>query len=127
LALGGARDPALAERALEFALTGEAGTTSAGIIAGVSGRHPELAFDFASTRVDAVRALVDPSGWHDYLARLASGSRDPALLARLDEIRAGLPDDAAVSYTRVIDTMRVRLESTPRAEQALLGWLAKRG
>ena len=125
-ALGNASDAALAQRALEFALTGETGTTSAAIIAAVSGRHPEMTFDFAMARADAVRTLVDASGWHDYIAGLASNSRDPALLARLESVRGSLPEDQAASYTRVIDTMRVRLQNTPLAEQALLGWLSAR-
>lgn len=126
-ALGSTRDEALARRALEFALTGEAGTTSSAIITRVSVRHPELAFGFAMERAEAVRALVDPSGWHNYLADLAAGSRDPALLARLEEVRSNLSADEAQPYTRVIDEMRVAAEVVPRQQQALLEWLAARG
>jgi aminopeptidase N len=126
-ALGAAKDEALARRALEFALSGEAGTSSAAIIARVSVLHPELAFDFAADREQSVRALVDPSGWHDYLADLAANSRDPAMLARLEAIRSGLPAGEALSFTRVIDAMRVRSEAAPRQQQALLEWLAARG
>ena len=126
-ALGGARDPALAQRAMEFALTGEAGTSSAAILTRVSVRHPELAFDFAMARQDAARGLVDASGWHNYMADLAAGSRDPALLTRLEAARSGLPADQAVAYTRVIDEMNVALRGAPGRERGLLEWLAARG
>ncbi len=126
-ALGDARDPALAQRALDFALTGQAGTTAAAIVDQVSYRHPELAFAFAGANFDAVRALVDPASWAGFYAGLAYTSNDAALLAQLDAIRAALPADEARPFTRVIDTIRVRLENAPQREEALLSWLASRG
>src|SRR5690606_19953089 len=57
--LGRAEDETLARRALDFALTGEAGTSSAEIISGVSGEHPDMAFDFALAHRTEVDALVD--------------------------------------------------------------------
>ena len=56
------KDAALAQKALDFALTGEAGTTSADIIAAVAGEHADLAFDFALANRAKVEALVDAAG-----------------------------------------------------------------
>lgn len=70
--LGTAKDKALAQRALELALTDEGGaTTGASIIGRVSGQHPDLAFDFALAHREQVeknrRHLAQPllprPGW----------------------------------------------------------------
>ncbi|RPF71574.1 M1 family metallopeptidase [Aurantiacibacter spongiae] len=124
--LGAPEDEALARQALNFALTGEAGTTSAAIIRQVAAQHPELAYDFVMQHQDEVRELVDPSGWQGYIAGLTYGSRDPAQLERLEEYRADIPDDEAVSLDRAINAFRVRLETDPRVEAAIIDWLGRR-
>jgi aminopeptidase N len=60
--LGSARDPALAQRALDLALTDEPGATnSSQIIGSVAAGHPDLAFDFAVAHREQVEPLVDSS------------------------------------------------------------------
>ena len=83
--LGSARDPALARRALDLALTDEPGaTTSAGIISAVADEHPDLAFDFALGNREKVEGLVDISSRSRYLAGLGGASSDPAMIAKLE-------------------------------------------
>ena len=105
--LGAARDPALAKRALDLAMTDEPGaTTSPNIISKVAGVHPDLAFDFAVVNKAAVEAKVDASGRTGYLASLGARSSDRAMLAKLDALTASDPTlarevekaKAAVSY-----------------------------
>ena len=124
--LGAAKDPALAQAALDFALSGEAGTAAAAIIGQVANTYPELAFDFTMAHLDDVRALVDPSGWHGFVAGLARGSTDADLLARLEAYRDSLPADEAVPVVRAVDAFKVRMEVSERQEAALLEWLDKR-
>ena len=58
--LSSAKDPALARRALELALTDEAGaTTGASMIGDVAGEHPDLAFDFALAHREQVEKKID--------------------------------------------------------------------
>ena len=125
-ALGEARDPALAARALEFALGGAAGTASAEIIANVSAGHPEMALAFVLDHQPQVRALVDASGWQGYVAGLAQGSDDPASIARLEQWRTTLPADEAVPLTRAIDALRLRQATRPARAAALRAWLEAR-
>jgi aminopeptidase N len=84
--LGASRDPVLARRALDLALTPEPGATnSAGIISAVAGQHPDLAYDFALQNRDAVGALVDVSSRSRYIPGLAAGSSDPTMIAKLQD------------------------------------------
>ncbi len=83
--LGAAEDPTLARKALDLALSGEPPATIAPeIIAVVSGRHPDLAFDFATANWDKLSPLVEPNTRPQALPRLIAGSNDVAIIARLD-------------------------------------------
>lgn len=84
--LGASRDPALARRTLELALTPEPGaTTSAGMISTVAGQHPDLAYDFALQNREAVGALVDVGSRSRYFPGLGAGSSDPAMVGKLQD------------------------------------------
>ena len=124
--LGGVKDAALAQRALDLALTGEAGTTSANIIAAVAAEHPDLAFDFALANRAKVEPLVDDSGRTGYLAGLAAASRDPAMIGKLERFRDASPPDERRGIERRIAQVRQRLESEPRLAAEIGAWLAAR-
>ena len=126
--LGGARDPALAQRTLDLALTAEPGATnSSQLIGSVSGVHPDMAFDFALARREQVEALVDVSSRSRFLSGLASGSADPAMIDKLNTYAARhltpesrRPADRAIASIRD----RVRRERLPEITR----WLeARRG
>jgi aminopeptidase N len=128
--LGGVRDPALAQRALDLALTEEPGATNASqLISSVAGVHPDLAFDFAVANHGRVETLVDASSRSRYLAALASGSDDPAMIGKLDRYarehltpQSRAPVDRAVASIR--DRIRVREQQLP----LVTAWLeARRG
>ena len=124
--LGAAKDPALAQKALDFALTGEAGTSSAAIIAAVSAENADLAFDFAVAHRAAVEALVDSGGQPDYIAGLAAASRDPAMIGKLERFGATLTSDLRRPVDARIAALRQRLDSEPRLTREIGQWLARR-
>lgn len=125
--LGSAADPALAQRALDLALTDEPGaTTSAGIISAVASGHSDLAFDFAIRNREKVEALVDISSRSRFLAGLGGGSADPAMVAKLEDFatRYMTPQsrgriDVAISSIR--DRVRVRSTRLPDITKWLEG------
>ncbi|MBV8687827.1 MAG: ERAP1-like C-terminal domain-containing protein [Alphaproteobacteria bacterium] len=117
--LASARDPALAQRALELALTDEPGaTTSSAIISDVAAAHPDLAFDFAIRNREKVEGLVDSSSRSRFVPRLGAGSADPAMIAKLEDYasrymtaQSRRPADQAMASIR--DRVRVRTERLP--------------
>jgi aminopeptidase N len=117
--LGAARDPALAQRALDLALTEEPGATnSSQIIGAVAAVHPDLAFDFAIRNRQRVEALVDASSRSRFVPALGSGSSDPAMIAKLEQYaerhmtaQSRAPADRAIASIR--DRVRVREQRLP--------------
>jgi aminopeptidase N len=117
--LGSARDPALAQRALDLALTDEPGATnSSRIIGSVAAGHPDLAFDYALAHRERVEALVDTSSRTRFLAGLASRSSDPAMVDKLRQYaerymtpQSRAPADRAIASIQ--DRLRVRRNRLP--------------
>ena len=117
--LGTARDPALAQRALDLALTSEPGaTTGSAIIAAVAAEHPDLAFDFAVKNREKVEGLIDASSRSRFIPALAAGSNDPAIVGRLEDYATRFmtkesrrPADVAIASIR--DRARVRETRLP--------------
>ncbi len=122
---GAAEDDALAREALQLALTDRPGATdSAQIIASVSRRHPELAYDFVLDHLERVDALVDDSARSRFIAGLVGGSYDPAMLAKLEALRADLPADQQRPVDRAIASLKDRIDRDPRVQAELRAWLA---
>jgi aminopeptidase N len=124
--LGAAQDPALAQRALDFALTGEAGTTSPNVITAVAAEHADLAYDYAMSNRARVEALIDTFGQASFISALAVPSRDPAMIGKLEQFRDSLPADQRRLVERRIAALRQRQESEPRLSRQLGEWLATR-
>jgi aminopeptidase N len=125
--LSSAEDPALAQRALELALTPEPGeTNSAKMISTVAGHHPELAFDFAAAHREQVNSKVDTTSLSRYYPGLAGNSLEAATIGKL---KAFAEKYIAASSRRATDTavanieyrMKVRAERLP----AIDAWLRK--
>ncbi len=125
--LGASKDKALAKVALDLALTGEPGaTTSAGIISAVAGEHPDMAVDFALANLPKVEALVDVSSRSEYVAQLAGGSEDPAMVTKLESYAAAhLTADSRKPVDTAITVIKTRLTSRPRIKQEVGEWLDK--
>ena len=127
--LAASRDEALARRALQLALSDEPGATnSAGMISIVSGEHPDLAFDFAVAHRGQVDKLVDSTSRSRYYPGLGSGSRDPAMI---DKLNAFADAHIAKSSRRATDTaiasIRYRREVIGKRLPQIDAWLRKNG
>jgi aminopeptidase N len=117
--LGAAYDKALAQKALDLALTDEPGATnSAALISRVSSRYPDMAVDFVLAHLPEVEKLVDISSRSRYVARLAGGSKNKAMLDKLDAYAAAhltpesrKPVDQAIARIRESIATRTRIKS----------------
>ncbi|MFE0500728.1 M1 family metallopeptidase [Lysobacter soli] len=125
--LSSAQDAALAQRALELALTDEPGATnSAGMIRTVAGLHPDLAFDFAVAHREQVDAKVDSTSRSRYYPRLANNSLDPAMVGKLKAyadkyVATGSRRATENATANITYRVGVRKERLP----AIDAWLAK--
>ena len=117
--LGSARDPEIARRALDLALTDEPGaTTGSAIISSVSGRNPDLAFDFAVRNREKVETLVDESSRSRFIPGLAAGSSSPETIEKVRQFAdrymtpaSRRPADIAIGSIQ--DRLRVRQGRLP--------------
>jgi aminopeptidase N len=123
--LGAVRDPALALRTLEFAISPEAPQDSAAtMIAQVSYEHPELAFDFAVRHEEKVLALVEASSRSSFIPLLAAQSFDPAMVERVKAYaERSVPADARQSADTAIADIRYRAEVRARQVPVLDRWV----
>jgi aminopeptidase N len=127
--LGRAKDDALAQKALDLALTDEPGkTTSAAIIAATGPLHSMMAVDFVLAHRAQYEALIDVSARSQALARLGGGSADPAMLAKLDAYATRyLTPESRKVVDRSIAAIKARIETRARLKPQVLAWLAKNG
>ena len=127
--LSGAKDTALAQRALDMALTDEPGATnSAGMISGVSREHPELAFDFAVAHRAQVDTLVDSTSRARYYPNLGSGAADLAMVAKIkafteQHIAATSRRDAETVMSGIETRIKLRAQRKPQVD----AWLKQQG
>jgi aminopeptidase N len=125
--LASVQDKALAQRALQLAMTDEPGVTnSAGMLARASHVHPDLAFDFAVAHMAKVNERVDASSRSRYFPQLASRSADPAMIAKVKayagaHLAPGSRRDADTAIASIGDRIKVRAERLP----AIDAWLAR--
>jgi aminopeptidase N len=127
--LAAPNDPALAQRALDLALGDEPGaTTSAGMIAAVSRRHPDLAFDFALAHLPQVNKLVDETSRSRFIPLLGAGSADPAMIGKINayaekHLTPGSRRDADTAAAAITYRLKIRQDRMP----AIAAWLDKQG
>ena len=127
--LARAKDKALAQRALDMALTDEPGATNgAGMISAVSWEHPDMAFDFAVAHREQVDKLVDSTSRARYYPGLGSAAND---LAMVGKIRAFADKYIAPTSRRSADTViaaiQTRLKLRALQQPQIEAWLEKKG
>jgi aminopeptidase N len=127
--LATSQDNALAQRALDLSLTSEPGaTTSAGMISGVSRRHPDMAFDFAVAHRSQVDKLVDSTSSSRYYPGLAGSSMDPAMIAKIEAYaKAHIAVSSRRAANTVIAGIRYRMMIREKRLPTIDAWLAKNG
>lgn len=124
-----AEDKALAQRALDLALTDEPGATnSAGMITVVSRKYPELAFDFALAHREQVDKVVDGSSRSRYYPALGRSSFAPAMIDKINAyanqyLEPGSRRDAETAVANIKYRIMVRNDRLPDVD----AWLAKNG
>jgi hypothetical protein len=127
--LASAQDNALAQRALDLALTDEPGATnSAAMVSHVARNHPDMAFDFAVAHLAKINERVDASSRSRYFPRLASGSADPAMIAKVKSYAGAnlAPTSRRDADTAIADInyrIKLRSERLPDID----AWLARNG
>jgi aminopeptidase N len=124
-----AEDKALAQRALDLALTDEPGeTNSASMISVVSGQHPDEAFDYAVAHQKQLESKIDSTSRSRYYPGLAGNSLDPAMIGKL---KAYADKNIAASSRRATDTAvaNITYRSKVKKERlpAIGAWLGKHG
>ncbi|WEK45294.1 MAG: M1 family metallopeptidase [Candidatus Andeanibacterium colombiense] len=125
--LGKPVDKLLAQKALDLALTGQAGTSSARIIDAVSDENADLAYDFALANRAKVENLLDSGGGKaEFIAGLGSGSHDPAMIGKLEALLKAAPDAEKRPIEAKIAALRQKLASDPRMAEQAGAWLAAR-
>ena len=123
-----AEDKALAQRALDLALTSEPGATnSAGMIAGVAWQHPEMAYDFAIAHRAQVSKLVDATSSARYFPALGGSSFDPGMIAKIKAYEATIDPSARRPAKAVIANIEYRMMIRKDRLPAVDAWLAKNG
>ncbi|MGZ6027738.1 MAG: M1 family metallopeptidase, partial [Caulobacteraceae bacterium] len=124
-ALAQARDPAIARRALDLALSPMTPVTlSPVVIRRVAARHPRLAFEFATTHAAALKPRLDPSQQVSFVPSLVSPASDATLADALDAYAArtfpeGGRRDAAKASAKVRQQAKVRSGRLPEIDKWL--------
>lgn len=125
--LASTKDKALAQKALEMALTEEPGATnSAGMISRVAGEHPDMAFDFAVAHREQVNKLVDTTSLSRYYPGLGGGSDKPEMVQKLKDfadkyIAATSRRDTETAITGIQTRIKLNAARRPQID----AWLKK--
>jgi aminopeptidase N len=119
-------DDALAQRALDLALTDEPGATnSAGMIRAVGYQHPDMAWEFAMAHRAQIDKLVDSTSSSRYYPGIGASSNDPAMI---DKIKAYADAHIAKTSRRAADTVVANIEYRQMVRKdrlpAIDAWLA---
>ena len=127
--LAAPRDEALARRALDLAMSDEpTKTIGAGMIAGVSGSHPDMAYDYALAHYDAVSERVDASTQARYFPALANGSLDAAMPGKLRAFaQAHVPENARQAVETSIANIEYRRSIVTQRLPQITRWLQQHG
>lgn len=124
-----AKDKALAQRALDMALTDEPGATNgASMISGVSREHPELAFDFAVAHREKVNTLVDSTSLARYYPGLGSASTELAMVDRINAFAEKyITPTSRRDAARVVNGIQTRVKLRQQRLPQIDAWLKSRG
>jgi len=127
IALAGAKDPAIAQQALDLAISPEVPPSlSPVMIRAVAAEHPELAWRFAVAHKDALTPRLDPALQLSFFPRLLRGSSDPAQADALHAFAEkayppGSRSDAAKAEAEVRRKADVRAKRLPEIDRWLAG------
>jgi aminopeptidase N len=127
--LGQARDPALATRALAL-LQGDDLTTpqKPSLLKGVSGGHPDAAFDYAVSNAALVNGFLEASTRAGFIVGLGTASTDPAMPGKITAYAdKNLPASSRGGARRALAAIAVRQATADRLRPGVTAWLSKQG
>lgn len=127
--LARAKDKALAQRALDMALTDEPGATNgAAMISAVSWEHADLAFDFAVAHREQVDKLVDSTSRARFYPGLGSSARDLAMVAKINDFaEAHIAPTSRRDAERVVNGIQTRVKLRQQRLPQVDAWLKQQG
>jgi aminopeptidase N len=127
--LAQADDPALTQRALDLALSGEPpATTVPAMIQAAGIRHPGLALDFTVAHWDRIRPLLEPSYQPSFAPGLVYEASDQALAERLQAFAdAHIPANARSDLRKALANIRFLAEVRRSRLPEVDSWLSKPG
>ncbi|MEI9932259.1 MAG: hypothetical protein WDM89_17375 [Rhizomicrobium sp.] len=128
--LGTVRDRALASKALALTLGDEVAlTTRPSIVRAVAIAHPDMGFDFVTAHQQLVMSWLEGDSQNQFAPRIATGSNDPKMIAKLNayaaaHIPATARGDTVKATSAIGFNADVRAKRLPEVDR----WLAsKRG
>jgi aminopeptidase N len=91
-------------------------------------RYPDMAFDFAVANLAKINERVDASSRSRYVARLAMGSSDPAMVNKLGAYaQANLAPSSRGDVEAAIASIKDRIQVNAARLPEIDAWLAKNG
>ena len=122
--LGSAKDPALAARAIELVKAGEfTDPQRISLLSAIAGRHPDLAFDFATANTALINPLLETSSRSSYIVQLGGRSNDAAMPGKISAYAAkNLPAGSRGPADRTINSIRNRATFADRLRPAVTTW-----
>jgi aminopeptidase N len=125
--LGRAKDPVLAQKALDLVktdvLTAQQKPT---ILHAVADEHPDLAFDYAVANADLINSFLEASTRAGYIVRLGAGSNDPAMPGKINAYaEKNLPAASRGGAKRALATIAVRKAVADRLRVGVTAWVGK--
>jgi aminopeptidase N len=126
VALATARDPALAARSLDIALSNEpATTTGPSMITRVSLDNPDRAWRFALEHMEALRSRLDALQFHNFNPSLAVRSNNPDRLPELRRyIDEHVPAELRKQFGKYIADLEFRLKVREKRIPEIDSWIA---
>jgi aminopeptidase N len=99
----------------------------ASLLRAIANGHPDLAFDFAVSRMSLVNTLVETSNRAGFVASLGGGSDDPAMPGKITAFAtANLPVAARGAAKATVASMAARRMVNARIRADIAKW-AKSG
>jgi aminopeptidase N len=122
--LGATRDPALAARAIALVKASDfTDPQRISLLSAIAGRHPDLAFDFATANVALVTPLLETSSRSSYIVQLGGRSNNPAMIGKIQAFAAKtLPVASRGPADRTVNTIRNRTAFADRLRGSVSAW-----
>ncbi|MEZ6023895.1 MAG: M1 family metallopeptidase [Hyphomonadaceae bacterium] len=122
--LASARNPALAQRTLQFTLTEEIPRQiRPQVLSNVASAHPQLGWDFLVAHRADFEAMLDPLQRLEYPPGIAQQSSDPAMAEALERYASNFPEGAMPTVHAAAAAIRLRGQTVRERFPAAEAWI----